>query len=224
MHHVVMPYFARFSTFNRRLRSLGCIVPFNWKKKRYLTPDEYICIFLQGEHRLFRGPGFFWITDPEDYFVGKKFKLEKNITEVGPYTIIFVKPNCMKYARREGSTTPMFLGPGLHLFEGVKILLDKTEIYIDFEGDNQLVDVDDAGIFQFIYVTVGSQALVAKPNGMGTIFGDGLYLLQKPDKLLAFNIIDETVQHQEVIESGEAPEEPSFLSRISSLTETIVPW
>ena len=157
---------------------------------RYLNSNEFCCVVVNGEHRIYGGPGYHYVTGFADHFVGAKFELGTDV-DFGPIKIVYVKPGFLKFATMGNSGRPMLLGPGMHYFNDINLQIGKA-VSMNFHGDNQVLPIDNGGAFQFIFVKAGSEAVIITRTGDLIVYGPGLHFIQAPDTLKSFV----TVQQQ----------------------------
>lgn len=149
----------------------------------YLNSNEMVCVVVDGEHRIYRGPGFQWVVGITDELV-RKYVVGEDI-DFGPTKIIYVQPGTLKFAQMRNTGRPLLLGPGMHYFNDINLFLG-SEISMNFHGDNQVLKCDPIGAFQFVFVKVGSEAIITNRDGSLRIVGPGLHFIQAPDSLKTF--------------------------------------
>jgi hypothetical protein len=66
-------------------------------------------------------------------------------------------------------------GPGMHYFKDLYLEIG-NEISMNFHGDNQVVNCDANGAFQFVFVKTGSEAVIISKNGELKTLGPGKYM------------------------------------------------
>ena len=113
----------------------------------------------------------YFVTGITDNFVGYKHEIGQDI-HFGPIKVIYVRPGALKFATYINSGRPLLLGPGMHYFNDINVRVGQ-EISMNFNGDNQVIQCDDAGSFQFIFVKAGSEAIVISKEGHLSVKGPG---------------------------------------------------
>jgi len=138
------------------------------------------------------GPGYNWVVGINDV-MKKKCTIGQDIN-FGPIKIIYVRPGLLKFAQFRNTGKPLLLGesihcmtsmlhclfychnmiagPGMHYFKDLYLEVG-NEISMNFHGDNQVVNCDSNGAFQFVFVKTGSEAVIISKNGELKTLGPG---------------------------------------------------
>lgn len=87
------------------IRYLKC---FQTYKIYYLNSNELLCAIIDSQHKIFKGPGIFHLTNNYDKVV-KSYTLGQDI-DFGPIKVIYVKPGTLRYATHINTGKPMLLG------------------------------------------------------------------------------------------------------------------
>jgi len=169
-----------------------------------LNSNEFCCAIVNGEHRIYQGPGFHFVVGVTDRIVSRSVIGED--INFGPIKIIYVKPGSLKFAVLRNTGEPKLLGPGMHHFNDLNLEIGR-EISMNFQGNNECLKCDDAGAFQFVFVKTGSAAIVIRRDGQLDVLSTGLHFIQAPDTLKTFVSIQ-----QEHFKFGTADSHQSFLS------------
>lgn len=174
---------CKLSYGERLCRGINLIRVYPLFSLRYLNANEFCGAVVNGEHRLYNGPGFHWVVGMNDHMYQPV--IIGNDINFGPIKIIYVKPGNLKFARFRDSGRPMLLGPGMHYFNDLNLEIG-GEISMNFRGDNQTIKCDESGAFQFVFVRNGSEAIIISRSGELNTLGPGLHFIQAPDALKTF--------------------------------------
>jgi len=169
-----------------------------------LNSNQLICATVNGEHRIYQGPGYHFVVGVTDR-IWKPQVIGEDVN-FGPIKIIFVKPGRLKFVTYRNTGKPQLLGPGMHYFNDQNLEVG-NEIDMNFKGDNQVVKCDTAGAFQFVFVKAGSVAIVILRDGSLSVFQPGLHFLQSPDALKTFVSVQ-----QEHFKFGTCDSQQNFLT------------
>lgn len=151
---------------------------------RYLNSNEFCCAIVNGEHRIYQGPGLHFVVGLMDQIVGGNFVIGDDC-DFGPIKLIYVRPGALKFATFRNTGRPLLLGPGMHYFNDINLFIG-NEINMNFDGTNQIIRCDTSGSFQFVFVKAGSEAIVITKDGELNVLGPGLHFIQAPDALKCF--------------------------------------
>jgi len=78
---------------------------------QYLNSNQVVGAIVNGEHRLYTGPGFHWVVGVTDRMLEKQ-EIGEDI-DFGPIKVIFVRPGTLKFASLRNTGKPILLGPGI---------------------------------------------------------------------------------------------------------------
>lgn len=100
----------KLSFLQKTWRNVNLIRLYPLNNMKYLNSNEFLCVIVNGEHRIYQGPGFNWVVGITDSVV-EKCQIGEDIN-FGPIKIAYVKAGCLKFCRDRNTGKPTFLGPG----------------------------------------------------------------------------------------------------------------
>lgn len=158
-------------------------------KISYLNSNELLCAIVDGQHKIFKGPGLFYPTKYSDKII-QQYILGQDI-DFGPIKVVYVKPGTLRYATQRNTGKPFLLGPGMHYFNDLNFQISSKEIIMNFKGENTQVFIDDVMSMSFVYVKSGYEALIVDRKGEFKAIKNGLHFLQSPTSFKTFVSITE---------------------------------
>jgi regulator of protease activity HflC (stomatin/prohibitin superfamily) len=180
---------TKLSTGTRVWNTLNLLRLYPFLRFKYVNSNELLPVLVSGQHKILQGPGFNWTVGINDSS-SHKIQIGSDV-EFGPIKLIYVKPGTLKFAVDIATSKPMLLGPGMHYFDDINIKIQSRDIVLSSGGDNQIINVDDNGIFKFVFVKTGSEAIVNSRDGQLMILEAGLHFVEAPDSLKTFASIQQ---------------------------------
>ena len=177
-------------------------------KTTYLNSNELLCAIIDGQHKVFRGPGLFYLANYADRII-RTYTIGQDI-DFGPIKVVYVKAGTLRYATKRNTGQPMLLGPGLHYFNDLNFQASSKEIIMNFKGENTQVFIDDIQTMSFVYVKEGYEGLIVDRSGAFKSLVSGLHFLQSPASFKTFISITDASN------SG-------MFSLLTSVSTTLVP-
>ena len=166
---------------SRRFNMLR-LYPFAYCK--YATDNELVLIVINGEYKIYKGPGWFkkiGFTDSVPQIV----PIGTEIT-YGPIKLLYVKPGTLRYGLNIAESKPMILGPGMHYFNDPNIVINPNTINLGTDTNNSVITIDNDKAFNFIFVKTGFNGVVNKRNGELEILPPGIHFCEAPDSFKTF--------------------------------------
>lgn len=178
----------KLSTAGQIWRTLNLIRIYPLSNLRYLASNQCVTAVVNGEHRLYCGPGFQWTVGLTDR-MGRVQVIGTDV-DFGPIKLIYVKPGTLKFACFSDTGRPLLLAPGLHYFNNLNLRVGR-EIDMNFGGENKVIPCDDRGAFSFVFVKAGSAAIVILRDGTLSALPPGLHFLVAPDALRGYTSVQQ---------------------------------
>jgi regulator of protease activity HflC (stomatin/prohibitin superfamily) len=182
--HKLDEVLAVVSVGEKMWKYLNLIRIYPCMRMRYVNSNEIIPILINGQHRLYIGPGYFTAVGIADKVFGPVLIGDDII--FGPVKLIYVKPGTYKYALNIAESRPMLLEPGMHYFDDANVSIGRNEISLNSNSNNAIIPIGDSGAFYFIFVKTGSQGVINKRNGELEILEAGIHFLESPDSFKTF--------------------------------------
>jgi regulator of protease activity HflC (stomatin/prohibitin superfamily) len=182
--HKLDEVLASVSSAEAIWKYLNLLRVYPYCRLRYVNSNEIIPILINGQHRLYMGPGYFTAVGIADKVFDPVLIGDDII--FGPVKLIYVKPGTYKYALNIAESRPMLLEPGMHYFDDANVSIGRNEISLNSNSNNAIVPIGDSGAFSFVFVKTGSQGVINKRNGELEILEAGIHFLESPDSFKTF--------------------------------------
>jgi hypothetical protein len=137
-----------------------------------------------GSYKIYKGPGWFSNADLTDRIV-KIVKIGENFVH-GPIKVIYVNPGTLRYGLNIAESKPMLLGPGMHYFNDVNIVIYNKIINLNTDTENKIISIDNDKAFNLIFIKTGFNGVVNKRNGELEILYPGIHFCESPDSFKTF--------------------------------------
>lgn len=165
-----------------RIISLLKIIPIFSLK--YIYDNELILMLKNGSYKIYKGPGWFSNTNLTDTII-KIVEIGENFVH-GPIKVIYVNPGTLRYGLNIAESKPMLLGPGMHYFNDINIVINDKIINLNTDTENKIIPLDDNKAFNLIFVKTGFNGVVNERNGELEILQPGIHFCESPDTFKTF--------------------------------------
>jgi hypothetical protein len=177
---------TKHSTGKKLCLCLGLLRIYPLFRIRYLAANEVMVVLEDGEHKVFAGPGLKWVNGFNDQ-VYNTFTIGEDIVQ-GPIKILCVPSGSLKYAIDIRTSQPLLLGPGMHFFNDLNIVIPavNTAISLNSYGKSKVVKFGAYDNFNFVFVRTGECGVVCTRTGDIQVLNPGLHFLEAPDAFRTF--------------------------------------
>ena len=184
---------SNFTIIEQIIRRLNMIRLYPFTFCKYAHDDELILMLIDGEYKIYKGPGWFTKIGFTDT-CPKIVKIGKEI-QYGPIKLLYIKPGTLRYGLNIIESKPMIFGPGMHYYNDSNIIIDDNIINLGTDTNNSIISIGEQNAFKFIFIKTGFNGVVNKSNGELEILSPGIHFCEAPNSFKTFvSIQQETLK------------------------------